>query len=142
MDIRPRASQASAMLFVLPLRSLCALYALVAIKALLQRLYDLRVTQPRRCRCVLGALSVFFYYYYFIYLFIIIFFFCFYATLMATELRFAYFPARKTCHNSILSFPLKCYPVKSKTGELHSQACLDRNRGMPALLPLTRLLLP
>ena len=43
-------------------------------------------------------------------------------SLMATELCSAYFLALKIFHNSILTFSSKCYPIKSNTGVLHSQA--------------------
>ena len=97
---RRGVSSATQLNFYYALRSRCALYTLVAIKALPLRLYNSWIAQPRRFHCSLGALSAFLY---------------FYATLMATELRSAYYLlALKTFHNSIRTFSLKCYPVKSR----------------------------
>lgn len=56
MEIRSRATEAPAAVFVLRLR---ALQALVVIEALTQRLYNLWIAQPQRFRFTLGALSTF-----------------------------------------------------------------------------------
>ena len=82
------------------LRSLRSRHALVAIKALPLRLFNLWIAKARRFRCALCAYLRFL---------------CFYATLTATELRSVYYlPALKTFHKSILMFSSKCYSVRSR----------------------------